>query len=166
MLTKKLLFGGVFVAGLLIAFLATPLAYDNGGQACDPAGLWFGFPLGNPPFKVVTAIPLDGGQKRYSLVADDQDAGVTPFHGEMVRIKKNIYQVWGVQCLLMGEGDFDYYVISGEWIMSDCDTAVGNYLLSYYMEDPFHDDTVNPLWSLPIVNEYDRMPMIDNSSDF
>ena len=172
MFTKKYLFGYVVVAALLITLTGSTFADDNYQvietqmRSCDPAGVWFGFPLGNPPFKVVSIIPLDGGMRRFILVAEDQDPGVTAFRGEIVRIKKNLYKLWGMQCLPMGSGDFDYYVISGEWEMTDCDNAVGDYFVSYYTEDPFHDDTVNPLWTFQMVNYYDRMPVIDDSSFF
>ena len=102
----------------------------------------------------------------YTIVlTEDKDSGVTTLHGEMVRIKKNIYKIWGMQYSVFVPGD--YVVISGEWHMTDCNNAVGNYLVSYYTEDPFHDDTVTPLWPpFPMVNQYDRMPIIDDSSNF
>jgi len=163
MFTKKLLFGFVAVSVLLIAFSGTPLANDDDQQSCDPAGLWFGLPQGSDSYKVVSIIPLDGGKRRYILVAEDKDPGVTPFRGEMVRIKKNLYKIWGMQYSFLVTGD--YLVLSGEWYMTDCNTAVGNYIVSYYLEDPFHN-TASLIWSFAIVNNYDRMPMIDDSSNF
>ena len=163
MFIKKFLFSFVVVAVLLSVFSGTPLANDDDQQSCDPAGLWFGLPQGSDSYKVLSIIPLDGGKRRYIMVAEDKDSGVTPFRGEMVRIKKNHYKAWGMQYSFMVLGD--YLVLSGEWYMTDCNTAVGNYLISYYLEDPFHN-TVSPIWSFPIVNNYDRMPMIDDSSNF
>jgi hypothetical protein len=164
MFTKKFLFGFVVIAVFLIVFSGTPLANDDDQRSCDPAGLWFGLPQGSDAYKVVSFIPLDGGQKRYILVAEDKDPGVTPFRGEMVRIKKNHYKLWGMMYSFLVPGD--YLISTGEWYMTDCNTAVGNYLISYYLEDPFHDNTAIPQWSFPIVNTYERMPMIDDSSGF
>ena len=163
--TKKFHFGILIVAvfSLLIAFSGTPLANDDEHQSCDPAGLWFGLPQGSDSYKVVSIIPLDGGKKRYVIVAEDKDPGVTAFRGEMVRIKKNLYKIWGMQYSKFVPGD--YIVLSGEWHMTDCNTAVGSYLVSYYIVDPFHDDGAS-LGSQAIVNTYDRMPMIDDSSNF
>lgn len=164
MFTKKFLFGFVIVGALLIASSGIPFANDDEHQSCDPAGLWFGLPQGSASYKVVSIIPLDGGKKKYIIVAEDKDPGVTPFRGELLRIKKNHYKAWGMQYSVFVPGD--YIVLSGEWYMTDCNTAVGDYVVSYYLVDPFHNNNVTPQWSFPMVNQYDRMPMIDDSSNF
>ena len=165
MFTKKFLFGFVVVALSLLVLSGTPSVNDNDQRSCDPAGLWFGLPQGADAYKVVSIIPLDGGMRRYMLVAEDRDHEVTPFRGEMVRIKKNHYKIWGMMYYEVSADNFLYIVLSGEWTLTDCNTAVGSYLISYYMGDPFHN-TGTYLGSDAVVNTYDRMPMIDDSSDF
>ena len=92
----------------LLAFTGIPLADDDDDdrRRCDPAGLWFGLPQGSDSYKVVSIIPLDEGNKKYILVAEDKDPGVTPFRGEMVRIKKNLYKVWGMSYSFLVLGDY------------------------------------------------------------
>jgi hypothetical protein len=169
MICKRLALVFVFIAVLVLGFTLTVQADDDDkmkGRSCDPAGLWFGFPLGQPPFKVVSIIPIEGGKTRYLLVAEDRDPAQTPFRGEMVRVKKNLYKLWGVQYVALAPDVYGYMVISGKWSLSDCNTAEGDYLVSLYAQDPFHDEAAVPFMSLPVLNLYERMPVVDDSSGF
>jgi hypothetical protein len=164
---KQALFCVVVVGLLLVSFTASVQADDErGGRSCDPAGLWFGFPLGNPPFKVVSIIPVNGGMRRYILSAEDQDPADTPFRGEMVRVGKNVYKLWGMQYITLAPDVYGYMVVSGDWAMSDCMTAEGDYLVSLYNTDPFHDEGAIPFFNMQVLNLYERMPSVNDSSNF
>ena len=170
MIRDKTVFTCLVIALLVLAFPATAQAGKGTkvkGPSCNPGGLWFGFVFGQPPFKVGSIIPIDGGKKRYIIAAEDQDPTVTPFRGEMVRINKNVYKLWGMQYTEIATDTYGYIVISGEWYFTDCDNGVGEYLVTVYDLDPFHDTSAEIIMGpFPIVNTYERMPMVDDSSSF
>ena len=166
---KRIFLACVIISGLVLAFTTIVQANDADkmeGPSCNPGGLWFGFPLGNPPAKVVSILPIDGGKKRYVVVAEDQKPEDTPFRGELLRVKKNQFKLWGMSYVTLAADTYGYMVISGTWNLTDCNNAEGNYLVSLYATDPFLDENATPLMSVPILNLYERMPMIEDSSDF
>jgi hypothetical protein len=49
---------------------------------------------------------------------------------------------------------------------ADCDTVEGDYQGALYDKDPFHDPTAQLLLGpVPMLNLYERMPMIGDPSD-
>jgi hypothetical protein len=167
----KKLFGCLIVTSCLAGFVGVVQADDDDegrGRSCNPGGVWFVFPNGNPPFHLVSLIPIDGGKKRYIVDTEGQDPMQTPFRGEMARVKKNVYKFWGMKYFWKSPpGEYLYMVNSGYWRMTDCNSAELEVLQSFYSGDPFPDpDDAVYLGSYVRNNLFVRMPMIDDSSDF
>ena len=158
---KKIAFCSVMFTAMLIVGTLCGQAGADSEASCDLAGIWLVHrPQGEMQVSVYTEV--GEGHKQYAVVNDlpgPPPSGTTWARSLLVKSGPSMYDVTGFMYYTIS--DVLYYVIvSGTYELITCDSATSTYTAAFYTSNPFTEPDATPLFCLPGISTYERMPMI------